>query len=206
MFNEPKNLIVVYKDEMLLNFVRKLVETNDDSENGEVIGTKDGSVKIVAWDEKTWLVQKKKGVIDDKILFLGNIKGTDNLAPMIDNKFNKWSVKYGWSGKQALIEVDEYAIKKEDYDEFLKYFKANAMPDNKKTTKTGVLGVLSGLKRSITVVKYPTIAVSPIPALVTLGTTFAIDYFSNKSKMRQQLLVYGIYELYYNHLDKFMNA
>ena len=49
MFNETKSLIVVYKDEMLLNELRKLVETKDDTAEG-VVGVKDGSDK----HSKSW--------------------------------------------------------------------------------------------------------------------------------------------------------
>lgn len=64
MFNETKSLIVVYKDEMLLNELRKLVETKDDTAEA-VVGVKDGSVKIVSWNEKMWLGQKKNGTINN---------------------------------------------------------------------------------------------------------------------------------------------
>lgn len=48
----PKTLIVVYKDEMLMNQLKKLVETNDDSESGDIVGTTDDSINIVSWTEK----------------------------------------------------------------------------------------------------------------------------------------------------------
>ena len=49
-FNESQQttLIVVYKDELLTNQLKKYVETNDDIDEENVVGTKDGSVKIVA--------------------------------------------------------------------------------------------------------------------------------------------------------------
>ena len=68
MFNETKSLIVVYKDEMLLNELRKLVETKDDTAEG-IVGVRDSSVKIVSWNEKMWLGQKKNGTINNKVLF-----------------------------------------------------------------------------------------------------------------------------------------
>lgn len=72
MFIEPKTLIVVYKDELILNQLKKLVETNDDDkETGMIVGTEDGSITIVAWDEKMWLSQKKAGTVEDKVLFIG---------------------------------------------------------------------------------------------------------------------------------------
>ena len=86
MFGMPKTLIVVYKDEMLMNQLEKLVETNDDSESGDIVGTTDDSINIVSWTEKVWLGNKKAGNIKDKVLFLGEIKGTDKLIPVYGNE------------------------------------------------------------------------------------------------------------------------
>lgn len=86
MFTMPKTLIVVYKDEMLMNQLKKLVETNDDSESGDIVGTTDDSINIVSWTEKVWLGNKKAGNIKDKVLFLGEIKGTDKLIPVYGNE------------------------------------------------------------------------------------------------------------------------
>lgn len=86
MFGMPKTLIVVYKDEMLMNQLKKLVETNDDSESGDSVGTTDDSINIVSWTEKVWLGNKKAGNIKDKVLFLGEIKGTDKLIPVYGNE------------------------------------------------------------------------------------------------------------------------
>ena len=86
MFGMPKTLIVVYKDEMLMNQLKKLVETNDDSESGDIVGTTDDSINIVSWTEKVWLGNKKAGNIKDKVLFLGEIEGTDKLIPVYGNE------------------------------------------------------------------------------------------------------------------------
>lgn len=51
MFETKKTLIVVYKDELLMNQLKKMVETHDDNEQG-VIGTRDDSINIVSWTEK----------------------------------------------------------------------------------------------------------------------------------------------------------
>lgn len=85
MFGMSKTLIVVYKDEMVVNQLKKMVETHDDKEEG-IIGTRDDSVNVVAWTEKVWLNNKKAGNITDKVLFLGDISGTDKLIPVLDIK------------------------------------------------------------------------------------------------------------------------
>ena len=66
-YMEPKTLIVVYKDELLVNQLKKLIETKDDGDENAVVGTTDGSVQIVAWTEKVWLEQKKTGHITSEI-------------------------------------------------------------------------------------------------------------------------------------------
>lgn len=59
MFETKKTLIVVYKDELLMNQLKKMVETCDDSEKG-VAGTRDNSINIVSWTEKYGLGIRKQ--------------------------------------------------------------------------------------------------------------------------------------------------
>ena len=119
-YMEPKTLIVVYKDELLVNQLKKLIETKDDGNEKSVVGTTDGSVQIVAWTEKVWLEQKKTGNITAKVLFLGDIKGTDKLVPVIDVKFDQYGVKYGWAGNQAVLIANPKEMKtREDYASFI---------------------------------------------------------------------------------------
>ncbi len=125
-----KTLIVVYKDEMLMNQLKKLVETNDDNSEGKVVGTTDGSINIVSWEEKVWLNNKKAGNIKDKVLFLGDIKGTDKLIPVIDVKFEEYGVKYGWAGNQAVLYANPKTLNsREAYSEFVERIKDYPIPD-----------------------------------------------------------------------------
>lgn len=110
MFYEPKTLIIVYKDEMLANQMKKLIETKDDTD-GSITGTRDNSINVVTWTEKVWLANKKAGNITSKVLFLGNIKGVDALIPVLDIKFERHGVRYGWAGNQAVIYVKPSEIK-----------------------------------------------------------------------------------------------
>ena len=130
MFYDTKTLIVVYKDEMLVNQLKKLVETNDDTQEGAVVGTRDDSIKIVSWTEKIWLNNKKAGNIDSKVLFLGDIKGVDKLIPVLDLKFDSYGVKYGWAGDQAAVYIDLNALKDHDaYMDFLSVISELPIPD-----------------------------------------------------------------------------
>ena len=128
MFNDTKSLIIVYKDEMLLNQIRKLIETKDDTEDG-IVGVKDGSVKIVSWNEKMWLSQKKNGTINNKVLFIDEIKETDQLIPILDVKFEKHGVMYGWAGNQAVLTCDPKKLSENEYQEFLKEIESLDIPE-----------------------------------------------------------------------------
>lgn len=199
-FNEPKTLIVVYKDEMLVNQIKKLVETNDDENDDAPIGTKDGSVRIVAWDEKMWLQQKKAGNINSKVLFVGDIKGTDKLIPIIDEKFSDCGVKYGWAGNQAIIHINSQALKRrEDYDAFLEKLKALPVPKQLKK-KPEHLKEITPQKGALAVGLAVVLGFWGNMAIV------ANDVFTDKAMIKQQMLFYGIINLYNNHLDQFIQA
>ena len=209
MFEEPRNLLVVYKnkDEIALNQLKKFVDTKDDDpDNDKIVGTEDGTVKIIAWDEKTWRDNKKagnSGHLDDKILFLGDIKGVDKLIPTLDIKFDQFGVSYGFSGKQAAIMADpKPLLKKETYDSFIEDLKKVCdattvkekrnfdFDDKKENIKKGVgfaaIAVLFGA----------------VGAIATV-TSYA---FGDAKVMRNQQLLYGVAKLYLNDLDVFMKS
>ena len=200
-YTEPQTLVVVCKDEMLVNQLRKLVETKDDTGENSVVGTRDGSVKIVAWTEKIWLDQKKAGNLGAKVLLIGDIKGVDKLIPVLDIKFDDCGVKYGWAGNQAVIAIDPKALKKEeDYNAFLEKLNALPVPEivKKKQTaehkgvvaKDGIAGGIGAL----------------LGFVAGIVTGLAISIFSNKAAVKQQMLFYGVLNLYNNHLEEYMQA
>lgn len=138
-FETKKTLIVVYKDELLMNQLKKMVETHDDDAQG-IIGTRDDSINIVSWTEKVWLGNKKAGNIQGKILFLGDIKGTDKLIPVIDVKFDECGVKFGWAGNQAVVYVDPKALTtREDYDVLLERLSGLPVPSFLKASKESMV-------------------------------------------------------------------
>lgn len=115
-----------------------MVETHDDSER--VVGIKDDSINVVSWTEKGWLENKKAGNIQGKILFLGDIKGTDKLIPVLDVKFNDCGVKYGWAGNQTVLFADTKSLTdRKSYDEFLSKLDKLPVPEFLKTMKDNVV-------------------------------------------------------------------
>ena len=101
MFGNEETLIVVYKDEMVLNQFKKLAESRNRDQ--EYLANHP-ELNIIAWNEKTWLNNKKAGNIRGKILYLGQLKGTKELIPVIDIKFQICFSKFFVNElKQSLI-------------------------------------------------------------------------------------------------------
>ncbi len=232
MFNETKSLIVVYKDEMLLNQLRKLVETKDDTEEG-IVGVKDGSVKIVSWNEKMWLGQKKNGTINNKVLFIGDVKGTDKLIPVLDVKFEKHGVMYGWAGNQAVLTCDPKKLSEEEYQEFLKEIEKLDIPEaikkaNRIEESVADEEAVSEEAEISKAAEEKTEDEKKVPAFFQnvkkvaeagaekLGDAFEVvskntdgikrNITRDRSAMKRQLLFYGIISLYNKDLETFLNS
>ena len=195
-----QTLIVVYKnrDEMAINQLRKLLETDDDHED-RIVGVEDGSVEIVPWTEKVWIQNKEAGTIKSKVLLIDDIKGSDQLSPIMDIKYDKYGIIYGWAGSQALLTIDEKALKKkENYEKFLAELRTKVK--NGVTKKEKKLGlnkrtVGKGLATAFLPFVWPAFAAS----LIKAG-------FDDGKIVRQQMLMLGMNELYYNHLDQFLKG
>lgn len=226
MFNITKTLIVVYKDEMLVNQLKKLVDTKDDIDENTTVGTRDGSINIVSWNEKVWLGNKKAGNIKDKVLFLGDIKGTDKLIPVIDVKFNEYGVKFGWAGNQAAIFTDVKALHdREDYLDFIEKLSELPVPEMIKKPKnikidiseveaeneesTEVDTIEKNKKPQVLFDKAKEKIVLGVGAVGKTGLKVAAkteDLLRDKSAVTRQMLFYGVVKLYENGLEDFMNA
>ena len=230
MFETKKTLIVVYKDELLMNQLKKMVETRDDSEEG-VVGTRDDSINIVSWTEKVWLGNKKAGNIQGKIFFLGDIKGTDKLIPVIDVKFDDCGVKYGWGGNQAVLSADPKSLTdRKAYDDFLSKLSEFPVPAFLKTMKENVVSTGTDLEledaenSEVEVLAEDGKVVKPktpkllkaaqkgvesgAEAIGKVGSQVAMrseELFRNKSLMKRQMLFYGVIHLYNDGLEEFMN-
>lgn len=222
-----ETLIVVYKDEMLANQLKKMVETKDDTEDGKVVGTTDNSINIVSWTEKVWLANKKAGNIKDKVLYLGDIKGTDKLIPVIDIKFDDCGVKFGWAGNQAIVYADTSAMRnRDDYLSFVEKLSVLPVPDMIKEAKN--VSIKEGINEDAPVVateetakdentskKIPELLKKVkdsfskgVDAVEKAGTKVAMkseDLLRNNNAVKQQMLFYGIVNLYNHGLEDFIN-
>lgn len=224
MFETKKTLIVVYKDELLMNQLKKMIETHDDGDDS-IIGTRDDSINVVSWNEKVWLGNKKAGNIQGKILFLGDIKGTDQLIPVLDVKFDDCGVKYGWAGNQAVLFADTKLLTdRKTYDAFLEKLVDLPVPSFLKPMKenvvsTGMDPVTEEIPDTVIPVedeepKKPNLfqiaqmaIISGAEVVGKVGNQMAVkseELFRNKSLMKRQMLFYGVIHLYNDGLESFM--
>lgn len=223
MYYEPKTLIVVYKDEMLANQMKKLIETKDDTDGG-LTGTRDSSINVVTWTEKIWLANKKAGNITSKVLFLGGIKGVDSLIPVVDVKFEKHGVRYGWAGNQAVIYADTGEIKTIDsYYAFYNELKSMPVPQAiKDASKPKTAPVKEQpqeeaqqeteekkgffAKGKDLLKKVEDTIVDGMVDMAEKASIFTEENFRNKKAVERQMLFYGVINMYNEGLETFMNA
>lgn len=203
LFGEPQTLIVVYKDELLVNQLKKLVENKDD-DGEEVIGTRDDSVRIVAWSEKVWMDQKKAGNINNKVLFIGNVKGVDDLMPIIDVKYDAFGIKFGWAGNQAVLLCDNWKLRKaEDYNVFLNELNKYPVPDALKSEerKIDVEVVDTKPKKGF----FNKLSNAIVKTAKNVETTLNDVTSANSEKVIRQQYILGINKLYQEYLQEFMD-
>ena len=219
MFTASKPLIVVYKDEMILNQLKKLVESKDDTSE-KIVGSKDGSINIVAWTEKVWLANKKPGNIQGKILFINDIKGTDKLIPVLDVKFNEYGIRYGWAGNQAILYVNsKELIERRSYLNFISELSKLPIPEMYKQPKNTKIKVIDENREDLQseqqdndcknlFLKAKEQLAKGVNQIEKAGIKVAMnaeDYLRDKNYLVTQMLFYGIVHLYNDGLDEFMN-
>ena len=223
MYYEPKTLIVVYKDEMLANQMKKLIETKDDTDDG-LTGTRDSSINVVTWTEKIWLANKKAGNITSKVLFLGGIKGVDSLIPVVDVKFEKHGVRYGWAGNQAVIYADPGEIKTIDsYYAFYSELKSMPVPQAIKDASKPKTAPIKEqpqeeaqpeseekkgffVKGKDLLKRAEDTIVGGMVNMAEKASIFTEENFRNKKAVERQMLFYGVINMYNEGLETFMNA
>lgn len=206
-----KKLIVVYeeKDEMALNYLKQLVQTkDDDAESGEVVGTKDGSVEILAWTEKVYLDNKKTRNMSNKILFMDDIKGVKKIAPIMDVKYDEYGVKYGISGNNAVISIDEGELHSEkNFAAFQKLYKEELELVNKQVSDKQLKNKKAQHRaaKGATVMAVLSNLLVPGAGVAEVATAIATGNKSLKMT-REMMFLYAITKFYLDEMEDFING
>lgn len=124
METQPKQLIVVYKDELIAQQMRKMIEEHNQklaAAHGDLAGP--GPISVILHTSDAWDRDSVQGNSGDYVLFIGVQQKHDGLAQIMDVKYDSQGVRYGWSGKHAAITADTDALFKRDaYVDFLRDF------------------------------------------------------------------------------------
>ena len=184
-----RNLAFVTKDELLYEQLKKLVETDDDEDEEILIGTKDGTVRMIRWEEQKWVYRKKTDTVDTKVIVIGDCKGADSGVKLMDVKFDQYGVRYGWIGNCAYVQADLRRIRaKGAYDAMLAELGELPVPDVIKEDKKLRLNWKTGLKTALA---------TPL---------MAKDLYDDTVAVKRQMYFYGVIRFYYHHLEEFLES
>lgn len=114
-----KSLIIVCgdSDRKYATYIQQLISAFDD-EGDEIVGTRDGSVDAVVWDEKHYLDNMKKLNSSNHILFIGDTNVAKEARCNMDVRFDELGMSYGWLGTQAFMRVADNSLNKDNYGHF----------------------------------------------------------------------------------------
>ncbi len=114
-----KQLIIVANDEYLkyATYLQGLISSIDDEEGGQV-GTKDGAVSAVIWDEEHHKANSKSLTSSNSVVLFGDSDYVRKNCSEIDTKFSRFGMSYGWLGNHANLRVADDALNKDNAPEF----------------------------------------------------------------------------------------
>ena len=180
------NLIIVCKNKLLSAEMSKLITAEDDIDDETIVGTKDGTVHTIIWNESAWEAFRDKLTSNDKVLIIGKIKNTMPLT-LEQIRFEKFGVKYGWNNNIAAIEAEPKLLSKtKNYDDFLMVINDLQISEKlKKNAKLKFNWVTAGK-----------LAIFP-PLLIG-------DILHEGTAVREQQLLFGLYNFYMQDLAEFL--
>lgn len=114
--NEKKELIIVCDESLMeyANYLMALIGQNND---------KYSTVSAAIWTPKVYMDTLPKITSNTHILFIGSFKEAKEQRKNVNSKFNEYGMHFGWLGKRAVMYVDDKMLKKDEYDQFLKFSK-----------------------------------------------------------------------------------
>lgn len=181
-------LIIVCKNKLLSTELNNLINLEDDIDDQTIVGTKDGTVHTIIWNEPAWEAFRDKLTDQDKVLIIGKVKNAQPLAAE-QIRFDQFGVRYGWSDNVASIEADPKVLsKKNEYNAFLSAMNDVQVSDKLKKNK----------KLKFDLVTAGKLAIFP-PLLLR-------DIIREDAEVRKQQLLFGIYNFYIKDLDGFLHS
>lgn len=109
-----KKLIIVYdkNTKTAANHLLQLISANDDTDETQV-GTKDGQLDAVIWNETEYENNRPMLTSSQKILFIGDTKVSKEMRGHIPDTFSEIGMHYGWIGAQAFAYIEKFKFTKD---------------------------------------------------------------------------------------------
>lgn len=181
-----KKLIIVCEEKLRQygDFLSQLISLQDDKD-GEVVGTKDGTVAAQVWTEKEYTANAPQISSEQYIVFIGNSKLLKEKRTYMQAKFSQYGMCYGWLGKQATLFVD-HVVSFDEYDNFIALAKGH-QPGVKKLVETrSEVKASTALDKFVPVKAIMDGMVNPVLTAVNQGVKQTIKATNNKSIEAQQ--------------------
>lgn len=114
-----KQLIIVANEEYLkyATYLQGLVSSIDD-EGDKQVGTKDGAVSVVIWDEEHHKANSKSLASGNNVVFFGDSEYIHKNCSEINVKLSKFGMTYGWLGNHANLRVADGTLNKDNAKDF----------------------------------------------------------------------------------------
>lgn len=177
------NLVVVYKGagKIAADQLKKLVSQKDDKDS-TIIGSEDGTVEIIAMDEKVYNDNSKTSPYNDPTLFIDDVKASQEIIPIAKPKQYGFGVICGFAGPQAVLTVKAKAVSKADeYNKFIEELNSLTFQQISMVPR-GFRAVLDSLGHGVK------------------------GYLKRKEDIRKQQIIYGVTKFYYEDLHDFMKS
>lgn len=197
------NLVIVYTAEARkhADYLRDLIALHDDCD-GNVVGVKDGSVKVITCEDKKF--DEKNNTSAQKVVYIGNCKRTESTKEHARWKIDIHGLKCGWFGNKAILYIEKPIKKKEDYTEFCKYGEsvANRLEEKFKKLEDSTGQKIGKALSIVSMIAWIPIPFVGIPGFVNLT---AQTLKRNKAIMQQQYDTM-VRAFYLDHIQNFIEG
>ena len=195
-----KNLIIVCEKEYkkIGDYITQLITLNDDTLD-DIVGTKDGEVKAIVWDEKIYKDNFVKLTSNSYVLFIGGKKFIKQHNEFAKTEYCEYGVRYGWLGRKAILTVEK-TITADKYDSFLEFARTyeknfNAIIDGKSKTITKANKAINGAAAAAALID---------PVSTVLVSIFAMKQLKSQKEVQMQQYSFGAIKFYMDDLSKFL--
>ncbi|MBE0472104.1 MAG: hypothetical protein IBX55_21680 [Methyloprofundus sp.] len=199
-----KKLVIVATSglEEQANLLKGLISANDDVE-GQTVGTRDGEVEVVVWDDKHFEANKNTLSSEQNVFFVGTSKRVMSEINALEyfEKFSKFGIKIFENGNFAALIVENRDTPNDEYEQFYSYCE-----ENQKRIKEKLELHSSEEKLNGKVALASTLGGSLTKAVdLAYGARSFVKGFSNKKKVINQKYLAGVQVFYFGHMQSFLD-